>query len=175
LCGLIESKTGSERHKLNNTLLLSLLLVLAGCGFSHHDHPRGDTAIKDHESPIAKQNSDAIDQCEKLYPGSRHKPVSPRVKCLNDATLAYYVGFAEIQRSGLARAFVNKMTTIAKKYDAGQMSDSEFDTEKEKAITDFTSQITQRPDSTHVPLSKQATVLPKQLTCVPTSSGVNCY
>jgi hypothetical protein len=156
-------------------LLLSLLLVLGGCGFSHHDHPRGDTAINDHEPPFAKQNSDAIDQCEQLYPGSRHKPVSPRVKCLNAATLAYYEGFAEIQQSGLARAFVNKMTTIAKKYDAGQMSDAEFDTEKEKAITDFTSQITQRPDSPHVPLSKQATVLPKQMTCVPTSSGVNCY
>jgi len=67
------------------------------------------------------------------------------------------------------------MATIAKKYDAGQISDSEFDTEKEEAITDFASQITQRPDLTQVPLSKQVTVLPKQLTCVPTSSGVNCY
>jgi len=160
---------------LSRTLLLSLLLVLVGCGFSHHDHPRGDTAINDHEPPIAKQNSDAIDQCEKLYPGSRHKPVSPRVKCLNDATLVYYAGFAEIQRSGLARAFASKMATIAKKYDAGQISDSEFDTEKEEAITDFASQITQRPDLTQVPFSKQVTVLPKQLTCVPTSSGVNCY
>jgi hypothetical protein len=69
----------------------------------------------------------------------------------------------------------SKMATIAKKYDAGQISDSEFDTEKEEAITDFASQITQRPDLTQVPLSKQVTVLPKQLTCVPTSSGVNCY
>jgi hypothetical protein len=157
------------------TLLLSLLLVFAGCGFSHHNHPRGDTAIDDHEPTIVKRNNDAIDQCEKLYPGIHHKPASPRVKCLNDATLAYYAGFAENQRSGLARAFTNKMTAIAKKYDGGQISDSEFDTEKEEAITDFTSQITQRPDSNQAPVGKQATLLPKQLTCVPISSGVNCY
>ena len=143
--------------------------------FSHHNHPRGDTAIDDHEPTIVKRNNDAIDQCEKLYPGIHHKPASPRVKCLNDATLAYYAGFAENQRSGLARAFANKMTAIAKKYDGGQISDSEFDTEKEEAITDFTSQITQRPDSNQAPVGKQATLLPKQLTCVPISSGVNCY
>jgi len=160
---------------LSRTLLLSLLLVLAGCGFSHHGHRRGDAAIDDHEPTIAKRNNDAIDQCEKLYPGGHHKPVSPRVKCFNDATLAYYEGFAEVQRSGLAIAFANKMATIAKKYDAGQISDAEFDTGKEEAITDFTNQIMQRVDSTQPPASNQATLLPKQMTCVPTSIGVSCY
>lgn len=171
--------------RLTLLLLLSVLLVLAGCGFSHHGHPRGDTAIDDHEPAIAKQNNDAIDQCGKLYPGSHQKPVSPRVKCFNDATLAYYAGFADIQRSGSARAFTNKMAAIAKKYDAGQISESEFDSEKEEAITDFTNRIVQQPDSVanlnaapmHRAASKQAdaTLLPKQMTCVPTSNGVNCY
>jgi hypothetical protein len=178
---LHELKDHSFDLVLSRTLLLSVLLVLAGCGLSHHGHHPGDAAIDNQEPAIAKQNTDAIDQCEKLYPGSHRKPVSPRVKCFNEATLAYYAGFAEIQRSGSARAFTNKMTAIAKKYDAGQISESEFDAEKEEAITDFTNQITQRSDSaanvnaTQVQASKQATLLPKQMTCVPTSSGVNCY
>lgn len=182
---------GSSRHDLqtgrplSRNLLLCVLLVVAGCGFSHHGHGRGDSAIDDKEPAIAKQNNDAIDQCEKLYPGSQQKPVSPRVKCFNDATLAYYTGFADIQRSGSVRAFTAKMAAIAKKYDAGQISETEFDSEKEEAITDFTDQIMQRPDpagnvdaaSMHRAASKQAvaTLLPKQMTCVPTSNGVNCY
>jgi hypothetical protein len=162
-----------------------VLLILAACGFSHHGHGRGDSAIDDKEPAIAKQNNDAIDQCEKLYPGSQQKPVSPRVKCFNDATLAYYTGFAGIQRSGSVRAFTAKMAAIAKKYDAGQISETEFDSEKEMTISDFTNRIMQRPDPAGnvdtAPMqraaSKQAvpTLLPKQMTCVSTSLGVNCY
>jgi hypothetical protein len=169
------------KKSLSRCVFLSVILVLAGCGFSHHGHRRGDAAIDDHELAITKQNNAAIDQCEKLYPGSHQKPVSPRVKCFNEATLAYYASFADIQRSGSARIFANKMASIAKKYDAGQISDSEFDSEKEDAITELTNQIMQQPESAangnamQARGSKQATLLPKQMTCVPTSNGVNCY
>jgi phage-related protein len=166
---------------LSRSVFLSVMLALAGCGVSHHFHRRGDTAIDDHEPIVSKQNNAAIDQCEKLYPNSDQKPVSPRVKCFNEATLAYYASFADIQRSGSARIFANKMASIAKKYDEGQISESEFDVEKEEAITDLTNQIMRQPESaangnaTQARARKQATLLPKQMTCVPTSNGVNCY
>jgi hypothetical protein len=54
---------------------------------------------------ISADDLKPVIRCETLYPGSHRKPVSSRVKCFKDATLAYYAGFAEIQRYGSARAF----------------------------------------------------------------------
>ena len=108
-------------------------------------------------------------------------------RCLGaDATIAYYsAALVDPQQSNSARAFAAKMAASAKKYDAGQISQAEFNSEKEQAITDFTSEIMRRSDSVakvdtgqiHARASKQAaaTLLPKQMTCVPTSTGVNCY
>ena len=162
------------------------LLVLTGCGLSHHGPHHDDTTSESKEPAITKQNNEAIDQCQKLYPGSHQKPASPRIKCFNDATLAYYSAFVDNPWSGQVRVFTDRMMAIGKKYDAGQFSETQFDFEKERAITDFTSQILQRPYSAAKvnagptqgsALSKQAaaTVLPKQMTCVPTSNSVNCY
>jgi len=171
---------------LSRKLVLCWLLVLTGCGLSHHGHGHGDTAIDTKEPAIAKQNNEAIDRCQKLYPGSHQKPVLPRIKCFNDATLAYYTAFADSPWSGPVKAFTARMVTIAQKYDAGQISETQFDFEKEQAVTDYTSQIMQRPYSAAkvnaVPTqasaaNKQAvaTLLPKQMTCVPTSNSVSCY
>ncbi|MGA7371408.1 MAG: hypothetical protein WBW37_02050 [Methyloceanibacter sp.] len=163
------------------------LLVLAGCGFSHHG-PGGvhaDGAVDTHEPAFVKQNNDAIDQCEKLHPSSDLKPALPRVKCFNDATLTYYSALVDPQQSNSVRAFAEKMAASAKKYDSGEISVVEFNSEKEEAITDFTSEIMERPDSgakadagrLHAQANKPAaaTLLPKQMTCIPTSTGVNCY
>lgn len=177
--------------KLTSFLLRNLkacgLLVLAGCGFSHHG-PGGvhaDGAVDTHEPAFVKQNNDAIDQCEKLHPSSDLKPALPRVKCFNDATLTYYSALVDPQQSNSVRAFAAKMAASAKKYDSGEISVVEFNSEKEEAIADFTSEIMERPDSgakadagrLHAQANKPAaaTLLPKQMTCIPTSTGVNCY
>ena len=164
------------------------LLVLTGCGFSHHGPGRvyANDAIDSHEPAFVKQNNDAIDQCEKLHPSSDQKPASPRVKCFNDATIAYYSALIDRRDSNEVRSFTEKMASTAKRYDAGQISSAEFNSEKEEAIVDFTSEIMQRPDSDakvdagrmqHKRASNEptATLLPKQMTCVPVATGVNCY
>src|SRR3974377_2299517 len=46
------------------------LLVLTGCGLSHHGPHHDDTTGESKEPAITKQNNEAIDQCQKLYPGS---------------------------------------------------------------------------------------------------------
>jgi hypothetical protein len=62
-----------------------------------------------------------------------------------DATIAYYsAALVDPQQSNSARAFAAKMAASAKKYDAGQISQAEFNSEKEQAITDFTSEIMRR-------------------------------
>jgi hypothetical protein len=160
--------------------------MLAGCGLSHLGHGLGDAAIDNKEPAIAKQNNDAIDQCEKSYPGSHQKPALPRVKCINKATLAYYTAFASNPWSGPVKSFTARMESAANKFDAGQLSETQFEFEKERAITDFTSQIMQRPEpaaklnappmhGTAASSQAVATLLPKQMTCVPTSNSVSCY
>jgi len=181
-----EKRELQAERPLSRKLAICGLLVLTGCGLSHHSHGRGDTAIENKEPAIAKQNNEAIDQCEKLHPDSHQKPVLLRIKCFNDATLAYYTAFADNPWSGPVRAFTARMVAIAKSYDAGQISETQFDFEKEQAISDYTSQIMQRPYSAakanatptqSAAASKQAvaTLLPKQMTCVPTSNSVSCY
>ncbi|HKA46897.1 MAG TPA: hypothetical protein VKD68_01955 [Methyloceanibacter sp.] len=173
---------------LLRSLRLCGLLLLAGCGFSHHGpgHAPEDGAVESHEPAFVKQNNDAIDQCEKLHPNSDQKPASPRVKCFNDATIAYYSALIDRRDSNEVRSFTEKMASTAKRYDAGQISSAEFNSEKEEAIVDFTSAIMQRPDSDakvdagrmqHKRASNEptATLLPKQMTCVPVATGVNCY
>jgi len=120
-----------------------------------------------------------------LYPGSHQKPALPRVKCFNDATLAYYTAFAGNPWSGPLKSFTARMDSAANKFDAGQISETQFEFEKERPITDFTSQIMQRPKSAvklNAPpmhgtaaSSQAVTLLPKQMTCVPTSNSVSCY
>jgi hypothetical protein len=122
----------------------------------------------------------------RLYPDPHRKPISPRIKCFNDATLAYYTAFAGNPWSDLVRVFTARMAVIAEKYDVGQISETQFDSEKAQAVANYTVQIMQRPYSTAkvdaaptqaAAASKQAvaTVLPKQMTCVPTFNDTNCY
>jgi hypothetical protein len=169
---------------LSRKLVLCGLLILTGCGLSRH--AQRETAIENKEPPIAKQNNEAIDQCQKLYPDPHRKPILPRIKCFNDATLAYYTAFAGNPWSDLVRVFTARMVVIAEKYDVGQISETQFDSEKAQAVANYTVQIMQRPYSTAkvdaaptqaAAASKQAvaTVLPKQMTCVPTFNDTNCY
>jgi hypothetical protein len=78
------------------------------------------------------------------------------------------------------------MVMIAEKYDVGQFSETQFDSEKAQAVENYTSQLMSRPYSAAkvdaaptqaAAASKQAvaTVLPKQMTCVPTFNDTNCY
>jgi hypothetical protein len=171
---------------LSRKLVLCGLLILTGCGLSRHAQSRSETAIENREPAIAKQNNEAIDQCQKLYPDPHLKPVLRRIKCFNDATLAYYTAFAGNPWSDLVRVFTARMVVIAEKYDVGQISETQFDFEKEQAVANYTSQVMQRPYSAAkvsaaatqtAAASKQAvaTVLPKQMTCVRTFNSVDCY
>ena len=163
-------------------LVLCGLLIFTGCGLSRS--AQKETGIENKEPAITRQNNEAIDQCQKLYPGPHRKPVLPRIKCFNDATLAYYTAFAGNPWSALVRVFTARMVAIAEKYDVGQISEAQFDFEKEQAITNFTSQVMQRPaakvdaapaETAAASKPAVATVLPKQMTCVPTFNSVNCY
>jgi hypothetical protein len=167
---------------LSRKLVLCGLLILTGCGLSRH--AQNETEIENKEPAIARQNTEAIDQCQKLHPDPHRKPVLPRIKCFNDATLAYYTAFAGNPWSALVRVFTARMVVIAEKYDVGQISEAQFDFEKEQAIANYTSQVMQHPAAKvdAAPMqtaaaSKQAvaTVLPKQMTCVPTFHSVSCY
>jgi hypothetical protein len=168
-------------------LVLGILLLLTGCVMSRHAHTGRDAALAENkESPIVKQNNEAIDQCEKLYPDSHRKPTAPRIKCFNGATLAYYSAFAGTSWSNLVKAFTTRMAAIAGQYDKGQISEPQLDVEKERAVSDFTSQAVRR-QSDEAPIKRApaqsgaageelaVTVLPKQMTCVPVENGVSCY
>jgi hypothetical protein len=163
---------------LSRKLVLCGLLILTGCGLSRQ------TTIENKEPAIAQQNNEAIDQCQKLYPDPHRKPALSRIKCFNDATLAYYTAFPGNPWSGPVKVFTVRMVAIAEKYDAGQISEAQFDFEKEQAVANYTSQVMQRPAAKLDAAPKQvaaaskqavATVLPKQMTCIPTSIGVSCY
>ena len=157
-------KTGAT---LSRKLVLYGLLILTGCSASHH--AQGETAIEDKEPPAVTQNNEAIGQCQKSYPDPHRKPALPRIKCFNDATLAYYTAFSGNPWSAQVRAFTATMVAIAEKHDTGQISNEEFDFQKEQAIANYTSQLMRSTQAVGM------TVLPKQMTCVPTSNGVSCY
>jgi hypothetical protein len=174
---------GPGGRPLSRKLVLCGLLILTGCGLSRHAR---ETAGENKVPVITKQNNEAIDQCQKLYPDPHRKPALPRIKCFNDATLAYYAAFADNPWSDLAREFTARMVVIAKKYDVGQISETQFDVEKAQAVAKYTSQVIQRENNAAVlnaaptqasAASKQtlATVLPKQMTCVQTFNSVTCY
>jgi hypothetical protein len=170
------------RAKLSRKLILCGLLALTGC--SLFGHTKSEITPQNKEPPATRQNNQAIDQCEKLYPDPRRKPALLRIKCFNEATLAYYAAFAGNPWSPTVRVLAAQLVEVAEKYDSGQISEAEFDFEKEQAIANFTAQVTQRsaakvnaPSTQTGAASSQlvATLLPKQMTCVPTSNGVSCY
>jgi hypothetical protein len=100
------------------------------------------------EAPAAQQTRDAATaSCERSYPDKHRKPVTPRVKCFNEARLDYAqahersVGNPALDLEQLVSA---QMLAIAERYDAGKLTVAQYEAEKAAAIANYSSAVLQR-------------------------------
>lgn len=118
--------------------------LLMGCGLAHQAQLN-----KDREEADARRAAGEAD-CIKRYPDKHRKPVSPRVKCINDVMLAY---FTAIQRTvgavdlDLVNAHHAQRLVAAERYDTGKTSAVQFEAEVAKLVAEFRTEAASRRNS----------------------------
>jgi len=128
---------------LRFALCAALLTSLFGSGLARQ-------AEMQKASEEAKQVMQAeIAECERLYPNKTQRPVTPRVRCLTDAGMRYAqagvnFGNKNIDLDRLMRA---KLLVVAEEYDAGKMTEAQFDLQKAQVVAEHNSAVAQRQNS----------------------------
>ena len=118
-------------------------------------------------SDAQKLRETEIEECHRLYPNPR--PVLPRMKCIGDALVkvarvAAQYGYKNLDLDELLRA---KMVLLAERYDAGKMTEAEFQAEKAQIASTHETQVLQRQNS-------QAMVVAAQQQAAAASGPVSC-
>lgn len=102
--------------------------LCGGCGLAHNIQ-------------VSKMLEEQKAACRRLYPDEHQKPVSPRVKCMNDAVARATKDDPNID---IANVFAAKRMVVADKYDKGQMSAVEYDAEMAVLASEATTSFQQR-------------------------------
>jgi hypothetical protein len=122
-------------------LVLASALTLAGCGLAQQ-------AKIQEEIAVAKKTRDAqIAECKRRYPDHHRKPVTPRIKCFNEADLNYNAAYDQSvgnPQLDLVRSFTAQRLVIGERYDNGHLSQAQYDAEMASAEADSNSPILQR-------------------------------
>jgi hypothetical protein len=114
--------------------------------------------------------------CERMYPERHRKPTLPRVKCFNEANMK----LAEQDRDiDLVRVMTTQMLVLAERFDAGRLTEAQFEAEKAAVFADYRTRVLQREDSaTIADASRQQAIaasMPRTTTCNRFGNTVTCY
>lgn len=129
-------------------------------------------AIKD----LTKMLDSELEECRRLYPNPDQRPVSPRMKCIGDATVkssrveAKY-GYKNLDLDELVRA---QMVLLAERYDAGKITETEYQVEKAKIRTAYETQILQRQNSQAMVAAAQEQAAAASSQAIAASRPVSC-
>ena len=153
---------------------LGVILVafaLAGCGPSKLQL-EAQAARDAYEAAIAA--------CERSFPDRHRKPVTPRVKCFNEANLNLAArGDPNVD---LVTAMTAQMLVLAERFDGGRFSEARFESEKAVVFANYRTQVLQRENSAAVADAAQAqawaaqqAATPRSVTCNRFGNTVTCY
>jgi hypothetical protein len=125
---------------------------------------------------ISALSDSEIQECKRLYPDPNARPVSPRVKCIGDATVraaraAAKIGYKNVDLDELASA---QMILLAEQFDAGKMTEAEYDVEQAKIISARRTQSLQRQNSQAMVSAAQAQASAASAQAIAASKPVNC-
>jgi hypothetical protein len=111
---------------------LPVFLALSGCGH-----------IQSAETEAAQITHDAaMSACEKAYPEKFKKPTMPRVKCINEANAV--LAAHDQQAPDLVRVMSTQRVVASERYDAGQITESQYASEDALIYSEFQSKVLDR-------------------------------
>lgn len=85
-----------------------------------------------------------IAACERSFPDQHKKPVTPRVRCFNQANMALAAGKRDVD---LVHAMTTQMLVEAEKYDAGKLTPAAYDASRAAVFADYRTKVLQRRNS----------------------------
>jgi hypothetical protein len=126
-------------------------------------------------------------ECEKLYPNRTQKPVMPRIRCFNDAIMAYQL--AHERSTGnpnldLARAMTAQMLVVGERYDKGAITEAQFEADKANVHSEYVTKVARRQNEAAmvgaartqaVAAQQQAIAASMPVTCNRFGNTVTCY
>jgi len=133
--------------------MLACASSLAGCGLARMAETR--------EKVAAARQALAVDlaACERSYPDHYRKPVMPRMRCLRDAAMRFQASMDQLglgRDTDLTRAMTSHLVAVAEQYDAGRLSQAQFDAEMAATLADYNSRRLARQNSAHMVTAARA-------------------
>jgi hypothetical protein len=95
------------------------------------------------------QNERDLAECARLYPDRFKKPTVPRIRCINDAQTKFSSAVGDPYYD-LGQVLGSQILMASEQYDAGHLSQIQYEAAIAKAKSDFTSQIAQRNNNAAV-------------------------
>lgn len=161
--------------------MLCIASLLASCGLVTH-LARGQQ-LKQLETAYAAERAD----CEKRFPAK--KPAAPRVRCRNDALIKRNAAMEQlpghVRISDLARLASARYVLAAERYDAGRLSDAEYDLEVAAAENEYSTRWHDRVNGVTMATAAEnqaaaarqqaiQSAIPKSVTCNRLGNTVTC-
>jgi hypothetical protein len=152
-------------------LLGAVLVLVGGCGLAKQ------IQINKEAEAAKKAQAAQIAECERLFPDRLRKPVTPRVKCFNEANLSYHMAYARSVGNpylDLVRLMTAQMLLIAEKYDAGGLTEAQFEVAKATAQSDYASKVADRKNASAMVGAAQTQADAAQRRAIAASMPVTC-
>jgi hypothetical protein len=159
-------------------VVLASALTLAGCDLAQQAKIREEAALP------TKTLDAQIAECKRRYPDRHRKPVTPRIKCFNEADLNYHADLLYTvvnPQLDLVRSFTAQRLVIGERYDNGRLSQAEFDAEMASAEVDYNSRVLQRQNEAEMIAAAQSQAAAARAaassptTCTRLGNSVTCY
>jgi hypothetical protein len=140
----------------------------------------GACAIDNSKFIEAKNDRDAdIATCKKTYPDKHTKPVTPRVRCFNEANTRF--SSRGDPNFDLMNAMAAQMLVVAERYDAGHVSDAQYDADRANVFADYRTKVLRRKTDAKIANAAQdqadaawQATLPKTTTCTQNLDTITC-
>ena len=167
--------------RLFGFLLFAALALVGGCCLVKQ------VQINQESEAATKAQAAQIAECERLYPDRLRKPVTPRVKCFNEANLSYHTAYDRSVGNpylDLARLMTAQMLFVAEKYDAGGLSEAQFEVAKATVQSDYASKVAERGNASAMvgaaqiqadAAQRRAIAASMPVTCNRYGNSVTCY
>jgi hypothetical protein len=139
---------------------VGLAVLCVGCGHAMHQQ-------------IESQLNADLARCNQLYPEPYRKPMTPRVRCINEAQLKARTGDPNFD---LWNALAGEYVVFAEMYDGGKMTRGQYALAESKNLTEYTSRALQRQNVAPADGALvQAWAANKPVTCNRIANSTNCY
>ncbi|MGO9460685.1 MAG: hypothetical protein ACLPWS_04030 [Rhodomicrobium sp.] len=144
-------------------------IALFGCGLARQAEM--ERSVEDAKKVMQAE----IAECERLYPSKTQRPVTPRIRCMKDARtklaeVALGLGDKNYDQHMLVLA---KLLVIAEQYDAGKLTEAQFELQKAQAIAEYNSVLAQRQNDNMIATAAMVASMPK--TCTGYGNTVTCF